>query len=119
MTPLPEAIAASEPAVPATVAKGEISTEAESPKVTKSHESSKVEVATKSDEVTKSEKTDTDKDNTTKVAAKLAITPKTPSVSEGPNANILTILATIFAAIASLSLFGYGLVTGKIKLPKK
>ena len=59
------------------------------------------------------------KDNTTKVAAKLAITPKTPSVSEGPNANILTILATIFAAIASLSLFGYGLVTGKIKLPKK
>ena len=119
VTPLPEAIAASEPAVPATVAKGEISTEAESPKVTKSHESSKVEVATKSDEVTKSEKTDKDKDNTTKVAAKLAITPKTPSVSEGPNANILTILATIFAAIASLSLFGYGLVTGKIKLPKK
>lgn len=119
VTPLPEAIAASEPAVPATVAKGEISTEVESSKVTKSHESSKVEIATKSDEVTKSEKTDTDKDNTTKVAAKLAITPKTPSVSEGPNANILTILATIFAAIASLSLFGYGLVTGKIKLPKK
>ena len=119
VTPLPEAISSSEPAIPATVAKGGISTEAESPKVTKSHESSKVEVATKSDEVTKSEKTDTDKDNTTKVAAKLAITPKTPSVSEGPNANILTILATIFAAIASLSLFGYGLVTGKIKLPKK
>lgn len=119
VTPLPEAISSSEPAVPATVAKGEISTEAESPKVAKSHESSKVEVATKSDEVTKSEKTDKDKDNTTKVAAKLAITPKTPSVSEGPNANILTILATIFAAIASLSLFGYGLVTGKIKLPKK
>lgn len=119
VTPLPEAISSSEPAVPATVAKGEISTEVESSKVTKSHESSKVEVATKSDEVTKSEKTDTDKDNTTKVAAKLAITPKTPSVSEGPNANILTILATIFAAIASLSLFGYGLVTGKIQLPKK
>ena len=119
VTPLPEAISSSEPAVPATVAKEGISTEAESPKVTKSHESSKVEVATKSDEVVKSEKTDTDKDNKTKVAAKLAITHKTPSVSEGPNANILTILATIFAAIASLSLFGYGLVTGKIQLPKK
>ena len=119
VTPLPEAISSSEPAVPATVAKGGISTEAESPKVTKSHESSKVEVATKSDKVVKSEKTDTGKDNTTKVAAKLAITPKTPSVSEGSNANILTILATIFAAIASLSLFGYGLVTGKIQLPKK
>lgn len=119
VTPLPEAISSSEPAVPATVAKGGVSTEAESPKVTKSHESSKVEVATKSDEVVKSEKTDTDKDNKTKVAAKLAITHKTPSVSEGPNANILTILATIFAAIASLSLFGYGLVTGKIQLPKK
>lgn len=117
--PVPEAISSSEPAVPATVANGGISTEVESHRVAKSHESSKVEVATKSDEVVKSEKTDTDIDNKTKVAAKLAITPKTPSVSEGSNANILTILATIFAAIASLSLFGYGLVTGKIQLPKK
>lgn len=120
VTPLPEAISSSEPAVPATVANGGISTEAESPRVTKSYESSKVEVATKSDEVVKSEKTDTDIDNKTKIAAKLAITPKTTSVSEGPNTNILTILATIFAEIvASLSLFGYGLVTGKIQLPKK
>ena len=31
----------------------------------------------------------------------------------------ISILATIFAAIASLALLGYGLVTGKIHLPKK
>lgn len=114
-SPVPEAIVSTGPSVPATVAKGGISTEAESPKVTKSHESSKVGVATKSDEVVKSEKTDKDKDNKTK----LATTPKTPSDSKDSNSNILSILAAIFAAIGSLALLGYGLVTGKIHLPKK
>ena len=91
-------------------------TETEAPKPAKSEEKVQSHGVAKADEVTKS---DESKGNNTKVAAKLATTPKTPSDSEGSNSNILSILATIFAAIASLALLGYGLVTGKIHLPKK
>ena len=86
-------------------------------KPAKSEEEIQSHGVAKADEVTKSD--ESSKDNNTKVAAKLATTPKTPSDSEGSKSNILSILATIFAAIASLALLGYGLVTGKIHLPKK
>ena len=69
------------------------------------------------DKVTKSD--EPSKDNNTKVAVKLATTPKIPSDSEDSNSNILSILTAIFAAIGSLALFGYVLVIGKIHLPKK
>ena len=59
------------------------------------------------------------RDNNTKVAVKLATTPKIPSDSEDSNSNILSILAAFFVVIGSLALFGYVLVTGKIHLPKK
>lgn len=116
-SPVPEAIVATGPTVSTTPVKEESVTETEAPKPAKSEEEVQSHGVAKADEVTKSD--ESSKDNNTKVAAKLATTPKTPSDSEGSNSNILSILATIFAAIASLALLGYGLVTGKIHLPKK
>lgn len=113
-TPVPEAIVATGPT---NAVKEESVTETEAPKPAKTEEEVQSHGVAKADEVTKSD--ESSKDNNTKVAAKLATTPKTPSDSEGSNSNILSILATIFAAIASLALLGYGLVTGKIHLPKK
>ena len=113
-TPVPEAIVAT---VPTNAVKEESVTETEAPKPAKTEEEVQSHGVAKADEVTKSD--ESSKDNNTKVVAKLATTPKTPSDSEGSNSNILSILATIFAAIASLALLGYGLVTGKIHLPKK
>jgi len=116
-SPVPEAIVATGPTVSTTPVKEESVTETEAPKPAKSEEEVQSHGVAKADEVTKSD--ESSKDNNTKVAAKLATTPKTPSDSEGSKSNILSILATIFAAIASLALLGYGLVTGKIHLPKK
>ena len=116
-SPVPEAIVATGPTVSTTPVKEESVTETEAPKPAKSEEEVQSHGVAKADEVTKSD--ESSKDNNTKVAAKFATTPKTPSDSEGSNSNILSILATIFAAIASLALLGYGLVTGKIHLPKK
>lgn len=115
-SPVPEAIVATGPTVSTTPVKEESVTETEAPKPAKSEEEVQSHGVAKADEVTKSD--ESSKDNNTKVAAKLATTPKTPSDSEGSKSNILSILATIFAAIASLALLGYGLVTGKIHLPK-
>lgn len=116
-SPVPEAIVATGPTVSTTPVKEESVTETEAPKPAKSEDEVQSHGVAKADEVTKSD--ESSKDNNTKVAAKFATTPKTPSDSEGSNSNILSILATIFAAIASLALLGYGLVTGKIHLPKK
>lgn len=116
-SPVPEAIVATGPTVSTTPVKEESITETEAPKLAKSEEKVQSHGVAKADEVTKSD--ESSKDNNTKVAAKLATTHKTPSDSEGSNSNILSILATIFATIASLALLGYGLVTGKIHLPKK
>ena len=116
-SPVPEAIVATGPTVSTTPVKEESVTETEAPKPVKSEEKVQSHGVDKANEVTKSD--ESSKGNNTKVAAKLATTPKTPSDSEGSNSNILSILATIFAAIASLALLGYGLVTGKIHLPKK
>ena len=116
-SPVPEAIVATGPTVSTTPVKEESVTETEAPKPAKSEDEVQSHGVAKADEVTKSD--ESSKDNNTKVAAKLATTPKTPSDSEGSKSNILSILATIFAAIASLALLGYGLVTGKIHLPKK
>ena len=98
-TTVPEAIVSIGPSIPVNAIEEKVVTDTETPKSAKSDETSK--------------------DNHIKVAAKLATTPKTPSDSEGSKSNILSILATIFAAIASLALLGYGLVTGKIHLSKK
>ena len=116
-TPVPKTIVATGPTVPTNTVKEESVTETEAPKPVKSEEKVQSHGVDKANEVTKSD--ESSKGNNTKVAAKLATTPKTPSDSEGSNSNILSILATIFAAIASLALLGYGLVTGKIHLPKK
>lgn len=116
-SPVPEAIVATGPTVSTTPIKEESVTETEAPKPAKSEEEVQSHGVAKADEVTKSD--ESSKDNNTKVAAKLATTPKTPSDSEDSNSNILSILAAIFAAIGSLALLGYGLVTGKIHLPKK
>lgn len=116
-TPVPKTIVATGPTVPTNTVKEESVTETEAPKPVKSEEKVQSHGVDKANEVTKSD--ESSKGNNTKVATKLATTPKTPSDSEGSNSNILSILATIFAAIASLALLGYGLVTGKIHLPKK
>ena len=116
-TPVPKTIVATGPTVPTNTVKEESVTETEAPKPVKSEEKVQSHGVDKANEVTKSD--ESSKGNNTKVAAKLATTPKTPSDSEGSKSNILSILATIFAAIASLALLGYGLVTGKIHLPKK
>ena len=116
-TPVPKTIVATGPTVPTNTVKEESVTETEAPKPVKSEEKVQSHGVDKANEVTKSD--ESSKGNNTKVAAKLATTPKTPSDSEGSNSNILSILVTIFAAIASLALLGYGLVTGKIHLPKK
>lgn len=116
-TPIPKTIVATGPTVPTNTVKEESVTETEAPKPVKSEEKVQSHGVDKANEVTKSD--ESSKGNNTKVATKLATTPKTPSDSEGSNSNILSILATIFAAIASLALLGYGLVTGKIHLPKK
>ena len=55
-------------------------TETEAPKPAKSEEEVQSHGVAKADEVTKSD--ESSKDNNTKVAAKLATTPKTPSDSE-------------------------------------
>lgn len=116
-TPVPKTIVATGPTVPTNTVKEESVTETEAPKPVKPEEKVQSHGVDKANEVTKSD--ESSKGNNTKVATKLATTPKTPSDSEGSNSNILSILATIFAAIASLALLGYGLVTGKIHLPKK
>lgn len=116
-TPVPKTIVATGPTVPTNTVKEESVTETEAPKPVKSEEKVQSHGVDKANEVTKSD--ESSKGNNTKVATKLATTPKTPSDSEGSNSNILSILATIFVAIASLALLGYGLVTGKIHLPKK
>lgn len=116
-TPVPKTIVATGPTVPTNIVKEESVTETEAPKPVKSEEKVQSHGVDKANEVTKSD--ESSKGNNTKVATKLATTPKTPSDSEGSNSNILSILATIFAAIASLAFLGYGLVTGKIHLPKK
>ena len=116
-TPVPKTIVATGPTVPTNTVKEESVTETEAPKPVKSEEKVQSHGVDKANEVTKSD--ESSKGNNTKVATKLATTPKTPSDSEGSNSNILSILATIFAAIGSLALIGYGLVRGKIHLAKK
>lgn len=92
-SPVPEAIVATGPTVSTTPVKEESVTETEAPKPAKSEDEVQSHGVAKADEVTKSD--ESSKDNNTKVAAKLAMTPKTPSDSEGSNSNILSILATI------------------------
>ena len=116
-TPVPEALVSAGPSVPTNTVEEKVVTETETPKSAKSEEDVKSHEVAQADKVTKSD--EPTKDNNTKVAVKLATTPKIPSDSEDSNSKILSILAAIFAAIGSLALFGYVLVIGKIHLPKK
>lgn len=116
-TPVPEALVSAGPSVPTNTVEEKVVTETETPKSAKFEEDVKSHEVAQADKVTKSD--EPTKDNNTKVAVKLATTPKIPSDSEDSNSKILSILAAFFAVVGSLALFGYVLVTGKIHLPKK